>query len=71
LLGIQRVVAGAIPLPGRIPPLVWWMWLPLAQLVYGVAALRALLARRVEWSGVTYQLSGAGVVPLGPEASHV
>jgi len=71
LLAIQRVVAGAIPLPGRIPALVWWMWLPLAQLVYGVAALRALLARRVEWSGVTYQLSGAGVVPLGPEASHV
>lgn len=62
LLWIQELVAAAIPLPQRIPWGLWLCWLPLGQLVYGLAALRAQLARSVEWSGVTYLLLGRGVV---------
>jgi hypothetical protein len=36
-------------------------WLPLAQLVYGMATVRALLTRRVEWRGVIYRVRRAGV----------
>jgi hypothetical protein len=36
-------------------------WLPLAQWVYGLATLRASLARRVEWRGVHYEVRGRGV----------
>jgi hypothetical protein len=60
LLGIQRVVAGAIPLDQRLPLRLWLRWLPLAQLVYGIATLRAQLARRVEWSGVVYRVVRQG-----------
>ena len=62
LLWIQALVAEAIPLPARIPWGLWLRWLPLGQLVYGLAALRAQLAGSVEWSGVTYRLRGRGVV---------
>ena len=34
--------------------------LPLAQFVYGIATLRAQLARRVEWSGVVYRVVHQG-----------
>jgi hypothetical protein len=60
LLGIQRVVAGAIPLDQRLPLLLWLRWLPLAQFVYGIATVRAQLARRVEWSGVVYRVVRQG-----------
>jgi len=56
LMGIQAAVASAIPLERQLPLGLWLRWLPLAQLVYGVAALRASWARQVEWSGVTYRL---------------
>jgi hypothetical protein len=36
-------------------------WLPLAQLVYGMATVRAALARRVEWRGVIYRVRRGGV----------
>ena len=36
-------------------------WLPLTQWVYGLATLRAALARRVEWRGVHYRVRGRGV----------
>jgi cellulose synthase/poly-beta-1,6-N-acetylglucosamine synthase-like glycosyltransferase len=62
LLWIQALVAAAIPLPQRLPLCLWLRWLPLAQLVYGLAALRAQLASSVEWSGVVYRLRGRGVV---------
>ena len=61
LLLIQATVARAVPLDRQLSLGQWLRWLPLAQLVYGLAALRALAARRVEWSGVVYRLSGAGV----------
>jgi hypothetical protein len=60
LLGIQRVVAGVIPLDQRLPLGLWLRWLPLAQLVYGIATVRAQLARRVEWSGVVYRVVRQG-----------
>jgi hypothetical protein len=60
LLGIQRVVAGAIPLDQRLPLGLWLRWLPLAQFVYGIATVRAQLARRVEWSGVVYRVVRQG-----------
>jgi hypothetical protein len=60
LLVIQRVVAGAIPLDQRLPLRLWLRWLPLAQLVYGIATVRAQLARRVEWSGVVYRVVRQG-----------
>ena len=56
LMAIQAAVAAAIPLERLIPLWVWLRWLPLGQLVYGVAAMRAAWARRVEWSGVDYRL---------------
>lgn len=62
LLWIQALVAAAISLPQRLPLCLWLRWLPLAQLVYGLAALRAQLASSVEWSGVVYRLRGRGVV---------
>ena len=72
LLGIQRVVAAAIPLDRRLPLGLWLRWLPLAQLVYGIATLRAQLARRVEWSGVVYRVvtqgRERGVQAVGVEA---
>jgi hypothetical protein len=36
-------------------------WLPLTQLVYGIATLRAAVARRVEWRGVVYEVRRGGV----------
>lgn len=39
-------------------------WLPLAQWVYGLATLRAALARHVEWRGVHYAVRGRGVERL-------
>jgi hypothetical protein len=43
---------------------VWCLlrWLPLAQLVYGMATVRAALAWRVEWRGVVYRVRRGGVV---------
>ena len=61
LLWIQATVARAIPLERRLPLGLWLRWLPLAQLVYGLAAVRAQLASQVEWSGVTYRLRGHAV----------
>jgi Glycosyl transferase family 21 len=61
LLWIQAVVAQATPLERRLSLSRWLRWLPLAQLVYGLAAWQALLARRVEWSGVIYGLRGRSV----------
>ena len=40
-------------------------WLPLTQLVYGIATLRAAVARRVEWRGVVYGVRRGGVVRKG------
>jgi len=39
-------------------------WLPLAQWIYGVATLRASLARQVEWRGVHYAVRNHGVERL-------
>jgi hypothetical protein len=36
-------------------------WLPLAQLVYGMATVRAAVAWRVEWRGVVYRVRRGGV----------
>ena len=42
-------------------------WLPLAQLVYGMATVRAALAWRVEWRGVIYRVRRGGVAMVsGP-----
>jgi len=41
-------------------------WVPVAQWLYGVASLKACLARRVEWRGVYYRLKGRGVEQLKP-----
>ena len=68
LLLIEAMAARALqPLGGRRPPpnlapagrLL--RWLPLTQWVYGLATLRAALARRVEWRGVHYRVRGRGV----------
>ena len=40
-------------------------WLPLTQLVYGIATLRAALARRVEWRGVVYRVRRDGMARQG------
>lgn len=69
LRGIQGAVAAAIEPDQRLPLRLWLRWLPLAQLVYGLATLWALLARRVEWRGVHYRVLRAGVVPLSVAAS--
>jgi hypothetical protein len=68
LLLIEAVAARALqPLGGRLPPQdlahAWRLlrWLPLTQWVYGLATLRAALARRVEWRGVHYRVRGRGV----------
>ena len=48
---------------------VWRLlrWLPLAQLVYGMATVRAALAWRVEWRGVIYRVRRGGVAMVsGP-----
>jgi hypothetical protein len=73
LLLIEAVAARALqPLGGRLPPPdlahAWRLlrWLPLAQWVYGLATLRAALARRVEWRGVHYRVQGRGVARLSP-----
>jgi len=64
LLGIQQAVAGAIGPQQRLPLRLWLSWLPLAQAVYGAATVWALLARRVEWSGVHYRVERRGVAAL-------
>ena len=68
LLLIEAVADRALqPLGGRLPPpdlahaCHLLRWLPLAQWVYGLATLRAALARRVEWRGVHYRVRGRGV----------
>ena len=43
-------------------------WLPLTQLVYGIATVRAALARRVEWRGVVYEVRSGGVARLSRPA---
>ena len=65
---VEAVAArGLAPLGGRLPPQdlahAWRLlrWLPLTQWVYGLATLRAALARRVEWRGVHYRVRGRGV----------
>ena len=40
-------------------------WLPLTQLVYGIATLRAAFARRAEWRGVVYRVRRDGVARQG------
>lgn len=71
LLLIDAVVARALePLGGCLPRRdlahAWRLlrWLPLTQWVYGLATLRASLARRVEWRGVHYRLRRRGVEVL-------
>ena len=64
LIWIQAVVAESIHLPERLSLHQWLRWLPLAQVVYGLAVVRAQLARRVEWSGVSYSLRGRSVVAV-------
>jgi hypothetical protein len=71
LLLIDAVVARALePLGGCLPrpdlAHAWRLlrWLPLTQWVYGLATLRASLARRVEWRGVHYRLRRRGVEVL-------
>ncbi|MFM7550340.1 MAG: glycosyltransferase [Cyanobacteriota bacterium] len=64
LIWIQAVVADAIHLPERLQLQQWLRWLPLAQVAYGMAVVRAQLARRVEWSGITYSLRGRSVVAV-------
>ena len=68
LLLIEAMAARALqPLGGRLPPPnlahAWRLlrWLPLTQWVYGLATLRAALARRVEWRGVHYRVRGRDV----------
>ena len=48
----------------RHRPLALLGWLPLAQWVYGLATLRAALARHVEWRGIHYRVRGRGVERL-------
>lgn len=71
LLMIEGAVGGALralgggggrparPRPGQALRLL--RWLPLAQWVYGLATLKAALARQVEWRGVHYRVRGRGV----------
>lgn len=40
------------------------MAIPLTQLVFAVATLLAMLARSVEWRGITYQIEGPGKILL-------
>jgi hypothetical protein len=68
LLLIESVACRSLrPLGSQLPPQdlahAWQLlrWLPLAQWVYGLATLRASLARRVEWRGVHYEVLGRGV----------
>ena len=68
LLLIESVACRSLrPLGRELPPQdlahAWQLlrWLPLAQWVYGLATLRASLARRVEWRGVHYEVLGRGV----------
>lgn len=64
LLWIQSAVADSIHLPERLSLYQWLRWLPLAQVAYGIALVKAQFARRVEWSGVTYSLRGRSVFAL-------
>jgi cellulose synthase/poly-beta-1,6-N-acetylglucosamine synthase-like glycosyltransferase len=49
-------------LPHRPSPLLSLLrWFPVAQWIYGVAMIRALWARQVEWRGVHYLLKPRGV----------
>ena len=75
LLTISAVATRALrPLGGPLPALGWAQalallrWLPLTQWVYGVATLRAALARRVEWRGVHYRVRGRTVERISPAA---
>jgi hypothetical protein len=61
-----RTLAGGLPRPGLTEAWLLLRWLPLAQWVYGLATLRAALARRVEWRGVHYRVEGRGVRRLSP-----
>ena len=68
LLLIESVASRSLrPLGGQLSQQnfahAWQLlrWLPLAQWVYGLATLRASLARRVEWRGVHYEVRGRGV----------
>ncbi|MCP9804996.1 glycosyltransferase family 2 protein [Cyanobium sp. T1B-Tous] len=61
-----RPLAEGLPRPGLAEAWRLLRWLPLAQWVYGLATLRAALARRVEWRGVHYRVEGRGVRPLSP-----
>ena len=61
-----RTLAGGLPRPGLAEAWLLLRWLPLAQWVYGLATLRAALARRVEWRGVHYRVEGRGVRRLIP-----
>ena len=72
LLLIESVACQSLrPLGGQLSPQdlahAWELlrWLPLAQWVYGLATLRASLARRVEWRGVHYEVRGRGVRRVG------
>lgn len=56
-----RPLGGQLPKPDFAHAWLLLRWLPLAQWVYGLATLRALLARRVEWRGVIYEVRGRGV----------
>ena len=61
-----RPLAEGLPRPGLAEAWRLLRWLPLALWVYGLATLRAALARRVEWRGVHYRVEGRGVRPLSP-----
>ena len=73
LVWIERLAARALEALGPgLPPTGWaalgrWLgWLPLAQLVYGIATVMAVVARRVEWRGVVYRVRPGGVVAMEP-----
>lgn len=59
-----RPLGSQLPRPRLGQALRLLRWLPLAQWVYGLATLRAALARRVEWRGVRYRVRGRAVERL-------
>ncbi len=68
LSALERAVAGVVRLRGEaadwLRGKVWWrFWLaiPLTQLIYPLALLKAIWVRRVGWRGVVYRIEGRTV----------